>query len=107
MRADVKADRIEIQAEAERVERFGREHRLVREPVGSPSVQKDRGAVAVCRYVIVGPDGAVVRAGATGATSSGLFVIGREGVSPGSTALLQIAVDGTQATAATRTVSLP
>jgi len=57
--------------------------------------------------VIVGPDGAVVRAGATGATSSGLFVIGREGVSPGSTALLQIAVDGTQATAATRTVSLP
>src|SRR5207244_3302429 len=83
--ADVKADRIEIQAEAERVERFGREHRLVREPVGSPSVQKDRGAVVVCRYVIVGPDGAVVRAGATGATgatSSGLFVIGREGGAP-------------------------
>ena len=107
VRADVKADRIEIQAEAERVERFGREHRLVREPVGSPSVQKDRGAVAVCRYVIVGPDGAVVRAGATGATSSGLFVIGREGVPPGSTALLLIAVDGTEATAATRAVSLP
>jgi len=107
VRVEVKADRVEIQAEAERVERFGREHRLVKEPVGSPAVQKDRGAVVVCRYVIVGPDGAVVRAGVTSATSSGLFVIGREGIAGGAMALVQIVVNGTQAPTEARTVSLP
>src|SRR5262245_19699572 len=107
VRADVRPDRIEIQAEAERVERFGREHRLVNEPVGSPAVQKDRGAVVVCRYVIVGPEGAVVRAGVTDATSSGLFVIGREGVPAGAHAHVQIVVNGTEAPTETRTVALP
>ena len=106
-RADVRPDRIEIEAQAERVERFGREHRLITEPVGSPAVQKDRGAVVICRYVIVGADGVVVRAGETDAAPSGLFVIGREGLPKGATALVAIAVNGAQVTADARALALP
>lgn len=50
--------RLEVAAEVERVEKFMREYRLVREPLGSG---RDQGPVdqPACRYVILGPDGVV------------------------------------------------
>ncbi|MGH7323552.1 MAG: hypothetical protein ACREJ9_02760 [Candidatus Rokuibacteriota bacterium] len=94
-RATVTADRIEVLGEAERVERFAREHRIVAEPVGSPGVQKERGAIAMCRYVVVGADGGVVKAGAVPPNEQGTFVVSRRGWPPApQMVLLAISVNG-------------
>jgi hypothetical protein len=104
-RAEVRPDRIEVHGEAQRVERFAREHRLVTEPVGSPAVQKERGAAAECRYVIVGADGIVVQAGTVGPTATGAFVVSRQGLRGGPhTALVAIVVNGNVTHAPTRTL---
>jgi hypothetical protein len=57
-----RGDRLEVYAEIERVEKFLRDYRVVREPLGTPS-DEDRSDIPVCRYVIVGADGAVVATG--------------------------------------------
>jgi hypothetical protein len=58
-----RGDRLEVYAEIERVEKFLRDYRVVREPLGAPDADEDRSDVPVCRYVIVGADGAVAAAG--------------------------------------------
>lgn len=94
-RTTITADRIEVEAEAERVERFAREYRIVAEPVGRPEVQRERGAMALCRYVVVGGDGAVVRAGAVAPNAQGRFVVSRQGWPRDSRlVLLAISVNG-------------
>jgi hypothetical protein len=62
-RLTARGDRLEIVTEIERVERFLRDYRIVREPLGKPVSDEERGDVPVCRYVIVGADGAVADAG--------------------------------------------
>ena len=58
------ADRIEITPEIERLERFLRQYRLVREPLGSSS-DEDKADVPAARFVIVAADGRVAAAGAS------------------------------------------
>ena len=62
-RLTARGDRLEITSEVERVERFLRDSRVVREPLGNPASEEDRADVPVCRYVIVGADGSVADAG--------------------------------------------
>ncbi len=62
-RLTARGDRLEIIAEIERIERFLRDYRVVREPLGKPVSEEERGDVPVCRYVIVGADGTVADSG--------------------------------------------
>ncbi len=61
-RIAARGDRLEISPEIERLERFLRQYRLVREPLGS-GVDEDKVDVPACRFVIVGADGRVAAAG--------------------------------------------
>lgn len=58
-----RGDRLEVFAEVERVEKFLRDHRLVREPLAVPASGGDRQDVPLCRYVILDGSGAVAAAG--------------------------------------------
>jgi hypothetical protein len=101
---DVRVDRVEIQAEAERVERFAREYRVVAEPVGSPAAQKDKGIAVTCRYVAVGPDAIVLQQGAVAPGPRGTFSVSREGWPRGATLLLAVEVNGNRVAPQTRVV---
>ena len=46
------------------MERFGRESRIVREAFVKRAVEQDKRSLPVCRYVVLGPDGTVLLAGA-------------------------------------------
>lgn len=72
-RIEVAGDRVEIRAEVERLERFGRSYDLVREPFKPGAAVGVRPDVLVCRYVLVGPGGEVVRAGTAGPGQDGVF----------------------------------
>jgi hypothetical protein len=61
-RIAARGDRLEIAPEIERLERFLRQYRLVREPLGS-AADEDKVDVPACRFVIVAPDGHVAAAG--------------------------------------------
>jgi hypothetical protein len=61
-RITARGDRVEIAPEIERLEKFLREYRLVREPLGSRG-EEERSDLPACRYVIVGSDGSVAAAG--------------------------------------------
>ncbi|MGH7315812.1 MAG: hypothetical protein ACREI6_05075, partial [Candidatus Rokuibacteriota bacterium] len=61
-RITARADRLEIMPEIERLEKFLRQHRLVREPLGSRGAE-DKADLPACRYVVLGADGAVAAAG--------------------------------------------
>jgi len=58
-----RADRLEVYPEIERVEKFLRDYRIVREPLRKPGPQEDASDIPVCRYVVVAADGAVAAAG--------------------------------------------
>ena len=60
-----------VKAEVERVERFGREYQIVREPFVKRVVEQDRRSLPVGHYVVVGPDGAVAAAGTVEASEPG------------------------------------
>jgi hypothetical protein len=59
-----RGDRLEIAAEIERLEKFLREHRLVREPLGLRG-DEDKADLPAARYVILAADGSVAAAGAS------------------------------------------
>lgn len=61
-RITARGDRLEIAPEIERLERFLRQYRLVREPLGS-GADEDKVDVPACRFVIVAADGRVAAAG--------------------------------------------
>ena len=58
-----RGDRLEIQPEIERVEKFLRSYRLVREALGARGADEDASDVPVCRYAVVAADGTVAAAG--------------------------------------------
>ena len=62
VRITARGDRLEIAPEIERLERFLRQYRLVREPLGS-AADEDKVDVPACRFVIVAADGRVAAAG--------------------------------------------
>jgi hypothetical protein len=57
-----RSDRLEITAEIERLEKFLREYRLIREPLGSRG-DEDKVDLPAARYVILAADGSVAAAG--------------------------------------------
>ena len=81
-----RGDRLEVHAEVERVEKFLRDHRLVREPLAIPASGADRADIPLCRYVVIGADGAVAAAGATAEAQGGKLVVNLKGrLRPGAT----------------------
>jgi hypothetical protein len=71
--AEVQGDALVMRGELERVERFGREHRIVREPFVKRDVEQDRRPVPVGHYVAIGPDGEVAAAGTAAAEDPGRY----------------------------------
>ena len=93
-RLTARGDRLEIAPEIERAERFLREYRIVREPLGKPVSDEDRADVPVCRYVIVGADGGVADAGLSREREGARLVVNLRGrLKPGAyTALVALAL---------------
>jgi hypothetical protein len=74
-RIENRGARLELRAEVDRVSRFARSYDVVRVALGPASREADERDRLECRYVIVGPDGRVVRAGAEALNKSGRFVV--------------------------------
>jgi hypothetical protein len=92
-RAERRDGALRIRAQVERVERFAREHRIVTGPVERDWPERDRGAVPTCRFVLLGPDGRVVAAGALPPDESGGFAIPLDGAAAAArTALVAVTV---------------
>jgi hypothetical protein len=92
-RITARGDRLEVSAEIERLEKFLREYRLVREPLGSRG-EEDKADLPVCRYVILGQDGAVIAAGVSREMQASRLVVDLKGrLKPGAyTALVALAL---------------
>jgi hypothetical protein len=69
--AEIRADELLLKAEVERVERFGREYQIVREPFVKRVLDQDRRSLPIGHYVVIGPDRAVAAAGTVDATDPG------------------------------------
>ncbi len=84
-----RGDRLEVHAEVERVEKFLRDHRLVREPLAIPASGADRADIPLCHYVVIDADGAVVSAGTSEEAQGGKLIVSLKGkVKPGAYAAL-------------------
>jgi hypothetical protein len=75
-----RGDRLEVQADVERAERFLRSYRLLREPMGTVGAEGDRADIPVCRFVALGPDGEVARAGASRDVQGGRLIVPLQGL---------------------------
>jgi hypothetical protein len=86
--------RLEVFPEIERVERFLRDYRIVREPLGAPGAEEDRSDVPGCRYVVVAGDGSVAAVGASREVEGQRLVVDlKDRLKPGRyTALLALAL---------------
>jgi len=62
-RVATRGDRLDIYPEIERVEKFLRDYRIVREPLGTAGTDEDKSDIPTCRWVALGADGAVAAAG--------------------------------------------
>src|SRR5262249_39031874 len=92
-RATARGDRLEVQADVERAERFLRQFRLVREPMGTVGAEGDKPDIPVCRFVALTAEGEVARAGASHELQAGRLVVSLKGLKAGSyTVLLALAV---------------
>ncbi len=67
--------RLELRADVERVSKFQRSYDIVRAALEPASKGANRGERLECRYVIVGPGGRVVRAGAEAPDKTGRIVL--------------------------------
>ena len=92
-RITARGDRLEIMPEIERLEKFLREYRLVREPLGSRG-EEERPDLPACRYVILGADGTVAAAGVSRDVHAQRLVVDLKGrLKPGAyTALVALAL---------------
>lgn len=92
-RITARGDRLEIMAEIERLEKFLREYRLVREPLGSRG-EEERPDLPACRYIILGADGTVAAAGVSRDVHAHRLVVDLKGrLKPGAyTALVALAL---------------
>jgi hypothetical protein len=79
--------------EVERLERFAREHRLVTEPLAARLGQKDA-ELPACRFVVLGPDGVVARAGTAAPVEPGVCAVGLAGVPRPATVFVSPALHG-------------
>jgi len=77
-RVETRPDRLEVYPEIERVEKFLRDYRIIREPLGSPGADEDRADIPACRYVVVGAGG-VVAAGVSRDVQGNRLVVDLKG----------------------------
>jgi hypothetical protein len=89
---DVRGDTLVVRGDVERVERFGREQRIVREPFVKRAVEQDRRSLPVGHYVAVGPDGEVAAAGAVAAADPGDFPVDLRSLTASGRYLLLVAL---------------
>jgi hypothetical protein len=87
-------DRLEISPEIERVEKFLRDYRIVREPLGKSGSDEAGSELPVCRYIVLDRDGAVVAAGSGGEIQGDRLVVRfKDALRPGQyTALATLAL---------------
>ena len=74
-KVEYRGARLEMRADVERVSKFQRSYEIVRSELGPASRDTNERERPECRYVIVGPDGRVVRTGAEPLNKSGRFVL--------------------------------
>ena len=70
-----RGDRIEIAADVERISKFQRSYEIERVALAPESDSAENNHQLECRYVIVGPGGNVLRAGAAIFRKDGRFVV--------------------------------
>ena len=70
--------RLEMRADVERVSKFQRSYEILRTALGPATRDTDERERTECRYVIVDPDGKVVRTGSETLNKSGRFVLDLE-----------------------------
>jgi hypothetical protein len=92
-RAEVRGDRVEVPIEVERLERFARDYRIVTEPLSARFGQRDA-ELPVCRFVVLGPGGAVARAGTVRPTAPGVCAVGLDDVPRPATVLVSPSLNG-------------
>lgn len=85
---------LEVQADVERVEKFLRDWRLVREPLAPLPTSGDRPEIPLCRYVVIGASGEVAAAGSSSEAPGGKITVRLGGrLKPGAyTVLLALAL---------------
>ena len=93
-----RGDRLEIAAEVDRVEKFLREYRIVREPLATGGAAADRSDIPACRYVVIAADGTVAAAGVSDEVQGGKLVVNLKGqLRPGAyTALVALVLGDNQ-----------
>jgi hypothetical protein len=85
----VREDRLEVYPEIERVEKFLRDYRVVREPLGKPGADEEQSDIPACRYVVLGADGAVAAAGVAGEAQGDHLIVDFKGrLKPGTYTVL-------------------
>jgi hypothetical protein len=72
---EVRRDRLEIQAEVEKVFTFQRSYKIEREPLRPQSSEERAAELPVCHYLVVGPTGDVATAGTAKYEGSGVFTV--------------------------------
>jgi hypothetical protein len=98
------AGRIVVRADAEKTVKVQRSYKTVLEPLTRKTTRGLYGLVVASRYLLVGPDGAVVGAGKMRWEEDGRFAVDLpERMSPGRyTVLLAIYLDGNSLTPSTK-----
>ena len=86
---------LEVQADVERVEKFLRDWRLVREPLAPLPTSGDRPEIPVCRYVVIGMSGEVAAIGTSQEAPGGKIAVRIPRLKPGAyTVLLALSLGG-------------
>ena len=68
---ETRGDELVLKADVERVDRFGREYQIVREPFVKRVLDQDRRSLPLGHYVAIGPDRSVAAAGTVEASDPG------------------------------------
>src|SRR6185436_2886386 len=71
--AETRPGELVVKAEVERIDRFGRDSQIVREPFVKRVLEQDKRTVPLAHYVVVGPDRAVAAAGTVEAADPGIY----------------------------------
>jgi hypothetical protein len=74
-KAEVRGDRLEIQADVDVVQKFQREYAIVRESLAAQSAPLDARDMPVCRWIAVGADASVVASGTAPHVGKGMYAV--------------------------------
>jgi hypothetical protein len=77
---EIVGDELVLKAEVERIDRFGREYRIVRDPFVKHVFEQDRRSLPVGHYVAIGSDSAVAATGTVEASDPGEFRVNLRGL---------------------------